>query len=88
MTRLQVSIDAVTQETYDKVRPGGSLQKVIKNLDNFLNLKIKLKNPTPLVRVNFVKTNQNEFELEEFLKFWEKVDMIEYKNLLNPQSCQ
>lgn len=85
LTRLQVSIDAVTQETYDKVRPGGSLQKVIKNLDNFLNLKIKLKRTTPLVRVNFVKTNQNEFELEEFLKFWEKkVDMIGVQEFIKP----
>ena len=29
LTRLQVSVDAVTQATYDKVRPGGSLKKVI-----------------------------------------------------------
>ena len=83
LTRLQVSIDAVTQETYDKVRPGGSLQKVIKNLDNFLNLKIKLKSPTPLVRVNFVKTNQNEFELN-FKILGKKVDMIGVQEFIKP----
>ena len=85
LTRLQVSIDAVTQETYDKVRPGGSLKKVIENLENFLKIRKELNSVTPLVRVNFVKTTTNEFELEEFLSFWnKKVDMIGVQEFIKP----
>jgi len=85
LTRLQVSIDAVTQETYDKVRPGGNLKKVIENLENFLKIREELNSVTPLVRVNFVKTTNNEFELEEFLSFWnKKVDMIGVQEFIKP----
>ena len=85
LTRLQVSVDAVSQETYDKVRPGGNLDKVIKNLENFLKIRKKLNSTTPLVRVNFVKTSLNEFELDKFLEFWnEKVDMIGVQEFIKP----
>ena len=85
LTRLQVSIDAVTQDTYNKVRPGGSLKKVINNLENFLKIRKNLNSITPLVRVNFVKTEINEFELNEFIKFWNsKVDMIGVQEFIKP----
>ncbi len=85
LTRIQISIDAVTQETYNKVRPGGDLKKILENIDNFLKIKKELKKTTPLVRVNFVKTEFNEFELEEFIKLWEdKVDMIGIQEFIKP----
>ena len=85
LTRIQISIDAVTQKTYDKVRPGGNLKKIIENVENFLNLKSELKSTTPLVRVNFVKTPLNENELENFIKFWSsKVDMIGVQEFIKP----
>jgi radical SAM protein with 4Fe4S-binding SPASM domain len=85
LTRIQISIDAVTQETYDKVRPGGNLKKIIENINNFLKIKNELNKITPLVRVNFVKTEFNEFELEKFIKIWEdKVDMIGIQEFVKP----
>ena len=85
LTRLQVSIDAITQQTYEKVRPGGLLKTVIENLENFFIAKEHLKSVTPLVRVNFVKTNLNEHELEEFIDYWsKKVDMIGVQEFIKP----
>jgi radical SAM protein with 4Fe4S-binding SPASM domain len=85
LTRLQVSIDAVTQQTYEKVRPGGLLKTVIENLENFFITKEQLNSVTPLVRVNFVKTNLNEHELEQFIDFWsKKVDMIGVQEFIKP----
>ena len=43
LTRIQISIDATTQETYDKIRPGGDYNKIIKNVLNFINLKKKIE---------------------------------------------
>lgn len=85
LTRIQISIDAVTQGTYDKVRPGGNLKKILENIKYFLELKKSLKRITPLVRVNFVKTPLNEFELDEFIKYWDsKVDMIGVQEFVKP----
>lgn len=85
LTRLQVSIDAITQQTYEKVRPGGLLKTIIENLENFFIIKEKFKSVTPLVRVNFVKTNLNEHELDQFIDFWsKKVDMIGVQEFIKP----
>ena len=79
MTRIQISIDAITKDTYDKVRPGGNYDKIIKNIEEFLSIKKDLNVQLPLVRVNFVKTSINHHELQKFLDFWkDKVDMIEF----------
>ena len=44
-----------------------------------------MKSITPLVRVNFVKTTNNEFELDDFIEFWkEKVDMIGVQEFIKP----
>ena len=85
LTRLQISIDAVSEETYQKVRPGGKLKTVITNLQNFLELKEQKNKITPLTRVNFVKTSLNESELGEFISYWsDKVDMIGVQEFVKP----
>lgn len=85
LTRIQISIDAFTQNTYDKVRPGGNLKKIIENVHNFLLLRKKLNAQIPLVRVNFVKTELNEFELNKFIDFWkDQVDMIGIQEFIKP----
>ena len=85
LTRIQISIDAVTQETYNKVRPGGNLKVILENIFNFLEIKKELNKTTPLVRSNFVKTELNEFELDEFIKLWkDKVDMIGVQEFIKP----
>ena len=62
-----------------------ALKKVINNLENFLKIRKNLNSITPLVRVNFVKTEINEFELNEFIKFWNsKVDMIGVQEFIKP----
>ena len=85
LTRIQVSIDAFTQQTYDKVRPGGDLKKIVENVNKFLELKQKYNAKIPLLRVNFVKTELNEFELDNFMNFWkDKVDMIGVQEFIKP----
>ena len=85
MTRIQISIDATTQETYDKVRPGGDYNKIVKNVHNFIKLRENLNNNLPLVRVNFVKTELNHKELNDFINLWkDKVDMIGIQEFVKP----
>ena len=42
-------------------------------------------NSITLIRVNFVRTNINEHELEDFIEFWkDKVEMIGIQEMVNP----
>ncbi len=85
LTRIQVSIDAFTTETYDKVRPGGNLSKVVHNVEQMIALRDTHHSITPLVRVNFVRTELNEHELNSFINYWsEKVEMIGIQEMVKP----
>lgn len=84
LDRLQISIDAYTQETFDKIRVGGDLKKITKNIHRFIELRNKLKRRTPILRVNFVKTADNIDELENFIAYWDKfADGIGVQNLIS-----
>ncbi|WP_066389220.1 radical SAM/SPASM domain-containing protein [Helicobacter himalayensis] len=86
LDRIQVSIDAFSKEVYDKVRPGGNYKKVVENVLNLVKLKQEMGGGyLPLVRVNFVRTELNEHQLEDFINFWEeKVDMIGSQEMVKP----
>ena len=85
LTRIQVSIDAYTNETYDKVRPGGALGKVVENIERMIKIRTDLQSITPLIRVNFVRTELNEHELQSFVDYWvNKVEMIGIQEMVKP----
>lgn len=84
LTILQISLDAATKETFDKIRQGGDFHKIIANIARFKDIRTELKSLTPLLRVNFVKTALNISELEIFLEYWEdKADSIGVQNLID-----
>jgi len=86
LTRLRFSLDAFTDETYKKVRVGAiDLDKVKKNIFNFLDLKEKGGYKLPIVGVSFCKLKQNEHELEEFKNYWkDKVDLVTIQTFAPP----
>ena len=86
VTRLFVSIDAATEETYNKVRIPVSkrlleenrLRKLENNVKNFIKLKNDLNKRLPLTRVSFVALKENSHEVELFKSKWENiVDSVE-----------
>src|SRR5437899_787341 len=70
LTRLMVSLDAVTQPVYDKIRVGADLEVVKRNVFRFLELRQARGRRLPLLSVNFVKMSVNEHELEKFVETW------------------
>ncbi len=86
LTRLRFSLDAATPETYAKVRVGSiNLNKVIKNIEYFLELKEKKNYKLPIVGVSFCKMSHNEHEMEDFIEFWkDKVDIIAIQRFVPP----
>jgi radical SAM protein with 4Fe4S-binding SPASM domain len=85
LTRIQISIDATTTDVYDRMRPGGDFKKVVDNISTLLEVRKKLNSPTPLVRVNFVKTEINEHQLDDFIDFWKgRVEMVGIQEFIKP----
>jgi len=85
LTKLNVSMDAVSEDVYSVVRPGGSkLSKVVDNVNAFLDLRKKLNRPDIRVRVSFVRTKDNEHEREAYFERWkDKVNVITYQNMID-----
>lgn len=63
-----VSLDGATQETYNKYRVNGQLEKVIKNVESLVSAKRKLNSSKPLLRWQFLVLKHNEHELEDIKK--------------------
>ena len=85
LTRLRFSLDAVTPETYAKIRIGGKFTRTIRNIEMFLNARAKRGSKLPQVGVNFVKMSINQHEVEPFLKRWEDVvDFIVIQDFMRP----
>jgi MoaA/NifB/PqqE/SkfB family radical SAM enzyme len=68
LSEINVSIDAAFPETYRKVRRGGQLDVVHRNLCNLVERRAEVGGKKPLVGVNFVMLNENEGELVPFIE--------------------
>lgn len=70
LDELYVSVDAATNETYNKMRPPSKLEVVEENLRNLLKLRIELKSAKPQVTVKFIKKPENAGEIRLFKRKW------------------
>jgi radical SAM protein with 4Fe4S-binding SPASM domain len=85
LTKLNVSLDATTAETYDKIRVGGNFKKTLENIDGFLAVRDEMKLKLPKLRVSFCLTKINAHELDEFMKTWTgKADSLGIQQAQNP----
>ena len=66
---IDISIDAVKEETYSKIRVNGDLNKTRSNVLKLINLINKSTYKTKLV-VSFVEQHQNLSEADEFKHYW------------------
>jgi len=62
LDRISVSTDAVTQETYTRIR-GSNLNRVVKNLERLRDLKVQLGSAKPQIKFNFVMLRSNLHEM-------------------------
>jgi len=85
LTKINISLDAVTEETYNKIRVGGDFKKTIKNIFDFLKVREDMCKKIPKLGVNFARTKLNDHEYQDFIKFWkDKADLIVVQNMINP----
>ncbi|MGE0560344.1 MAG: SPASM domain-containing protein [Flavobacteriales bacterium] len=65
LSRLTISIDGTTQETYESYRKGGDLKKVLEGAKNIIEAKKKLNSKTPYVIFQFLVVQPNEHQIED-----------------------
>ncbi|MBI3134000.1 MAG: radical SAM protein [Bacteroidetes bacterium] len=68
LSELIISIDGTSQETYEKYRVEGNLQKVLEGAQNLLEAKKKRRVSYPLVTFQFLVVSYNEHQIPEIEK--------------------
>jgi radical SAM protein with 4Fe4S-binding SPASM domain len=81
LDRIIISLDGLDQETYEKYRVGGNLEKVIEGTKNLVRWKRELKSKTPFIILQFIVFRTNEHQVGQVRKLAEElgVDKLELK---------
>lgn len=81
VTWLSVSLDSTDEETFYKIRGNKQYNRIVENINNFLDIKKKMKSKLPIFRLSFIKMDINKNQKEEFIKRWiDKVDYIAFQD--------
>lgn len=73
---VEISLDALTQETYEKIRKGSSYKRVMDNVHRFIEKRNKMAAKTRIM-VSIIDQPEAAAELEAFKKYWEgKADKV------------
>lgn len=80
--RVEISVDAATNETYKKIRKNGDYEKLEKSIWNLINEKKRRNSKLPMVRLSFCVQDDNKDEIDLFYEKWKDfVDIIEYQKM-------
>lgn len=69
---MYIGLDAVSEETYNKIRVGGNFNEVVKNIFIYRDMLHKIGNANQKLFVQFIESNVNLHELNSFVDFWKK----------------
>jgi len=84
LTRIYVSIDAATAETYNKQRKSGLYDHVVDNVRSLIQVRNRLNMRFPLIRVSFLKNAINIHEALDFFDQWkDTADLITFQTMNN-----
>ena len=82
LTKIFVSIDATTEEIYNKQRLSGQFIKIKNNILSFIEERNRRNLKWPLVRVSFLRNQINQHQEQDFFNFWkDKVDFIAFQKM-------
>lgn len=69
---IYIGLDAITAETYSKVRVGGRYERTVNNVIGLINMRDSANSKKPEVFVQFVEMDVNKHEKDDFIKFWNR----------------
>lgn len=79
LDRLIISIDGLTQETYEQYRQKGKLSKVLDATKHMVEAKKKLKSKTPHLIFQFLVVAPNEHEVDDIFKLGKEMGINEVR---------
>jgi radical SAM protein with 4Fe4S-binding SPASM domain len=79
LDRLIISIDGLTQETYENYRVSGKLHKVIEGTKNIVTAKKERQSATPHIIFQFLVVRQNEHEIPAVFKLGKELGIDEVR---------
>jgi radical SAM protein with 4Fe4S-binding SPASM domain len=79
LNRLIISIDGVTQTSYESYRKEGSLQQVLDNTKRLVELKRRMRSRTPHIVFQFLVVKPNQYEVPEMKKLADSIGVDELK---------
>ena len=80
---IDISLDAINEETYNKIRYGLSYDTVRENVMRLIDYKAK-SNSRLKIMLSFVKQEDNIGESEEFRSYWESlVDRVLFREMIS-----
>jgi molybdenum cofactor biosynthesis enzyme MoaA len=82
ISRIEISLDAATPETYQEVRGKNELKRIESNIEILIQMKKESGTDLPVLRLCFCEQKINQHEKEQFLQKWDgKVDYIDVQNV-------
>lgn len=70
LDEIILSLDGATKRTYEKIRRRGDFEKTMKNVEEFLKMKKKLGFKKPYAKVQAIRMDENEKEMNLFINKW------------------
>jgi len=70
LDKIILSLDAITAETYQRIRVGGDFGRVMENVHAFLSIQASRKVRKPELVAQFIVMEENEHETERFKDYW------------------
>jgi wyosine [tRNA(Phe)-imidazoG37] synthetase (radical SAM superfamily) len=81
---LTISIDAISQKTFHKVKRAGDLETVTKNTIQLMDLKKQMGKQNPWVRAKIIDMPTTKHEIDAFKDFWTPlVDEVQVQAIHN-----
>lgn len=79
--KIIISLDGLTQQTYEAYRKGGDLSKVLSGLENLLFAKTQKHSAYPFIEVQFLVFSHNEHEMALMKDFANRqgIDKLSFK---------
>ncbi len=82
VSRVCISVDAATPETYEKVRGKPELARVENNIKGLANARKALGSALPIIRLSFCVVEDNREEQVDFREKWrDVVDYIDFQKV-------
>jgi radical SAM protein with 4Fe4S-binding SPASM domain len=83
LSRLIISMDGISKDTYDSYRVNGNFEKVLANLKELAKTKRILKSATPILVWQFIVMKHNEHEIDQVKRMAKSfgVDRLEFKTV-------